>query len=82
MKRIVFHTFQLGDVEDPEIYAAEPMFKWQDTEQGRWAMEHCANPLYRITPDFNTFGYRVDIYGELEDKQAVEYLLRWNREQS
>lgn len=81
MKRIVFHTIRLGDVEDPEIYAAEPMFKWQDTEQGQWVMKHCSDPLYRISPDPATFGFRVDIFGELEEKTAVEYLLRWNREQ-
>lgn len=72
----------MGDCEDPELYAAEPMYQWQQTTQGRWVMENCQDPCYRIQPDFNSLGFKIEIYGELEDKQAVEYLLRWNKKQS
>jgi hypothetical protein len=26
----------MGDVEDPEIYAAEPIIAFETTEQGKW----------------------------------------------
>ena len=82
MKRIVFHTLLLGDVDDPEIYAAGPLYEFMQTPKGRWLKENCSDPLYRISPDPNTFGFKVQVYGELEEKKAVEYLLRWNKEQS
>jgi hypothetical protein len=33
-KTMIFHEFTLGDVEDPEIYAAQPLCEWQTTEMG------------------------------------------------
>lgn len=81
MKRIVFHTVLLGDVDDPEIYAAGPLYDFMQTPKGQWLKENCLDPVYRVEPDPNTFGFKVLVYGELEEKKAVEYLLRWNKEQ-
>jgi hypothetical protein len=67
----------MGDVEDPELYAAEPLYQWQQTKQGQWVMEHCTDPQYIIRPDVNTFGHKIIVHGELEDRLATEYLLRW-----
>ena len=36
----VVYQFKIGDVEDPEIYAAEPLWQWQQSEAGKWIMEH------------------------------------------
>jgi hypothetical protein len=71
MHQITFHTIGLGDVEDPEIYAAEPIFAWQKTEKGQWVMAHCPDPLYRIAPDSSNWGHRVILYGNVDDKFAV-----------
>ena len=32
---MIFHQFNLGDVEDPDIYAAQPIWEWQQTEKGK-----------------------------------------------
>jgi len=72
----------MGDVEDPELYAAQPLYEWQQTEQGQWVMKNCPDPQYIIRPDPNTFGTRVIVYGEVEDRSATEYYLKWNQEQS
>ena len=32
-----------------------------------------------ITDTQSTYGTRVIVYGEVEDKQAVEWILRWGR---
>ena len=37
--KFTVHTFNMGDVEDPEIYVAGPLFDWQQTEKGKWIME-------------------------------------------
>jgi hypothetical protein len=68
----------MGDVEDPELYAAQPLYEWQQTEQGQWVIENCSDPQYIIRADVNTFGQRVIVYGEVKDQLATEYLLRWS----
>ena len=77
MRKITFHTFRMGDVEDPEIYAAQPIYEWQQTEQGKWVMEHCADPVYNIGPDPSYLGYKITLWGELKDEDAVFHELKW-----
>ena len=78
MVKITFHTFTLGDVEDPDIYAAFPLSKFMDTAKGQWIKANCADPQYIIRPDPLTFGQRVIVHGEVEDIAATEYFLRWD----
>jgi hypothetical protein len=82
--KINFHQFTMGDVEDPDIYAAEPIMSWQKTEQGRWVMEHAHNLTYHQQPDQHTWGHRFVIRGEINDPRKItEYFLRWpNQEKS
>lgn len=79
MQRITFHSFILGDVDDPEIYAAMPIGEWQQTEQGQWVMKHCSDPRYTIGPDGNSWGHRVTIYGDIEDQHATFFKLKWGQ---
>jgi hypothetical protein len=77
MKEYVFHSFMMGDVDDPEIYAAMPIMDWKATEQGRWVMEHCSDPQYRFRQDPQSWGHRVELFGQLDEKHAVVFLLKW-----
>jgi hypothetical protein len=79
MQKITFHTFGMGDVDDPELYAAQPLYEWQQTDQGQWVMENCSDPQYIIRPDVNSFGNKIIVYGEIEDQLATEYLLKWGK---
>jgi len=72
----------MGDVEDPELYATLPLGEFMATEKGQWIRENCADPQYIIRPDPNTYGNRVIVYGEVEDKSAVEWILRWGQYES
>lgn len=77
------HTYtvfecSIGDVEDPDIYAAQPMYEWQQTDAGKWVMENAAEtPRYHIGADYNTYGYRCSIRASFAERQAVEYCLRF-----
>lgn len=83
MPKIIFHSFSMGDVDDVDIYVAQPIYEWQQTEQGKWVMQHAQNLTYRTAPDFNTLGYRIDIYGEMDPgPQLTEYLLKWSNKKS
>jgi hypothetical protein len=72
----------MGDVEDPDIYAAQPIWEWQQTEQGQWVMAHCSDPRYTFHPDGHNWGHRVILYGELEEKDATFFQLKWGKHDS
>lgn len=78
--QITFHEFGMGDVDDIDIYAAHPIYEWQQTPQGQWVMAHARNLKYYTSPDTNTFGYRVTIRGDMpEGPLLTEYLLKWKK---
>lgn len=81
--KITFHTFRMGDVEDVDIYVAQPIYEWQQTDHGRWVMEHAYDLKYFTRPDTEAWGYRVAIRGEIKDpKKITEYFLRWPANES
>jgi hypothetical protein len=68
----------MGDVEDVDIYVAEPIWKWQQTEQGGWVMDHAHDLTYHTGADPHGWGYRIAIRGTIHDpKRITEYFLRW-----
>jgi len=77
LKDYVFHSFNLGDCEDPELYAAFPLSEFMDTDKGKWIREHCPDPQYRIRTDPQSWGYRCEVYGPLPHKSAFIYNLKY-----
>lgn len=76
--KITFHVFSIGDVDDVDIYIAQPIYEWQQTEKGRWVMEHASDLRYHTAPDELFWGHRVAIRGEITDeRKATEYFLKW-----
>jgi len=68
----------MGDVEDPDIYAAEPIWQWQQTAQGQWVMQHAHDLTYHTGADPHGYGYLISIRGAINDpKRITEYFLRW-----
>ncbi len=67
----------MGDVEDPELYAAFPLGKFMETEKGQWIKSHCQDLCYIIQPDLNTFGVGCIVHGSVEEIKATEYFLRY-----
>lgn len=76
--RTCLHTFRMGDVDDPYLYAAFPISEWQKTEHGKWVMEHVVDePTFYCDPDPISMGYRVAVLGELEEKDHTYFMLKW-----
>lgn len=75
--RIVFHQFVMRYAEDVEIYVAEPIYQWQQTEHGKWVMTHAKDVSWTQSLDPQTFGHKITIYGWLQPVLATEYLLRY-----
>jgi len=76
--KINFHTFTMGDVDDIDIYAAQPIWEWQQTQHGQWVMENAYDLTYHTTQDYSLMGHRIVIRGEINDPRRItEYFLRW-----
>ena len=78
--KVVVHKFDMSDVEDPDLYAAEPLWNWQQSEAGQFVMEHAIDkPEWHRHMDSMFMGYRYVITAELEKKKLAEFYLRWGQ---
>jgi hypothetical protein len=76
--KVVVYKFTVGDVEDPDLYAADPLWKWQQSDQGKFVMEHAIEvPIWHRQLDQSSYGHQYVIVAELEMKKLSEYYLRW-----
>lgn len=76
-KEMVIHEFTMGDVEDPDLYAAEPLWKWEQSEFGQWCMKNAADtPSWHRIADPVTYGYRYQIRAKFMGPALTEMLLR------
>ena len=75
---ICVHEFSVGDAEDPELYAAQPIWEWQETDAGKWVMENAVEkPYYMQTLDYNSWGYRYKIMARLSEQNQTFWALKW-----
>lgn len=76
--KVVVHRFTMSDVEDPEIYAAEPLWNWQQSDAGKFIMQHAVEqPEYHKHMDPSIYGWCFAITAELEKKKLTEYYLKF-----
>ena len=80
VRELVVYEFNLGDVEDPDLYAAEPLWEWQSSEMGKWIMTNAIEPpSWHRMPDSLQYGYRYQIRAKLMGARLTEFLLRNNK---
>lgn len=78
MVKTVLHTFLMGDCEDPYLYAAGPLWDWQQTEHGQWCMEHAIEePSFICEQDFRSLGFQVVVSGILKDDDHIIFMLKY-----
>ena len=79
--KIVVHRFRMGDVEDPDLYAAQPIWEWQESEAGKFVMKHAIEtPIWRRQADPYNYGHEYAVIAELEKKKLSEFYLRFDKE--
>ena len=77
---VCVHEFVMSDVEDPEIYAAAPVWGWQQSPAGQWVIEHAVGqPYWTNDMDYNTYGYRCRIMARLSEHDHVFFKLKWGK---
>lgn len=75
---ICVHEFPVGDVEDPEIFAAQPIWEWQESDAGKWVMENAVEqPYYIQSLDYNSWGHRYKIMARLSEQNQTFWKLKW-----
>lgn len=78
VKTVVVHRFQMGDVEDPDLYAAEPLWKWQQSEAGKWIMEHAVDqPEWHRHTEPSTYTTQYVVTAKLTDRDYTFWALKW-----
>jgi hypothetical protein len=74
------YEFNMGDVEDPDLYAAEPLYQWQQTESGQWVLEHAVEtPFWHRMVNPHTFGHTYYVIARLKEKDQLYWKLKWGK---
>jgi hypothetical protein len=77
---IVVHKFVMGDVEDPDLYAAQPLWEWQQTEAGQWVMEHAVEtPFWHRQSDPGHYGLTYCVVARLSESDQTYWALKWQK---
>ena len=78
MPKLVVHEFSLADVDDVEIYAAEPLYKWENTEEGKWVLENAViSPTWNTIQDFSTYSVKIRVIAEFSELDATYFILKY-----
>lgn len=76
-RELVVHEFKMGDVDDPDLMAASPLWDWEQSEFGQWVMKNAADtPTFYRYADSLTFGYKYQIRAKFMGPALTEVLLR------
>ena len=75
---VVVHHFPMGDVEDPDLYAAQPLSDWQDSEAGKFVMAHAVEPPYWTRMiDNHSYGWRYAIVARMRESDQTFFRLKF-----
>jgi hypothetical protein len=78
---VTVHSFRMGDVEDPDLYAGEPLWKWQNSEMGEWVMANAVQtPSWHRHIDPSSFGWTYTVRAELSPKDYTFWWFKWGHE--
>lgn len=80
IREITVYEFSMGDVEEPDLYASQPLYEWTQTERGQWVMKNaCEVPVYHNITDFATMGYKYIVRAKFVGSALTEYLLKYGK---
>jgi hypothetical protein len=78
---VVVHRFRMGDVEDPDLYAAQPLWEWQESEMGKWVMERAVDtPEWHRQMDQLQYHTQYAVVAKLKDIDYTFWTLKWGND--
>ena len=72
------HRIRMADVEDPDLMVADPIWRWQESDAGKWVMEHAVDqPYWTRGVDYSTHGHVYRIVARLSEQNETFWRLKW-----
>ena len=69
---------RMGDVEDPDLFVGHPIWEWQQTDAGKFVMEHAVEkPYWTRQLDYNSYGHVYRIMARLSEQDQTFWSLKW-----
>lgn len=82
-RRVTVHRFFLDDVEDPDLWAAEPLYNWEQSDEGRWVMNNAVeSPEWRRSLDYTLYRHEYIVTAKFAGAKLTEWLLRYGHSKS
>ena len=76
--KVIVHQFRMGDVEDPDLYAAQPLWEWQESEMGKWVMERAVKvPEWHRNINYIDYHFEYIVVAKLKDIDYTFWTLKW-----
>lgn len=74
----IVKQIRMGDVEDPDLMVSQPIWEWQQTEAGKYVMEHSVpEPMWLRHHDYTNYGYMYAIKAYLTPEQVTFFKLKF-----
>jgi len=75
---VCVHEIRMGDVEDPDLYAAAPIWDWQQTDAGKFIMEHAVEkPYWTRYMDHSGYHQVYRIMARLSEQNETFWRLKY-----
>lgn len=78
-KSVVVHRFVLHDItDDPDLWAAEPLYQWEHSEAGEWVMQHSVEtPVWHRQASASMMGYEYVVVARLTPIDQTFFKLKY-----
>jgi hypothetical protein len=77
---VCVHEIRMGDCEDPDLFVADPIWKWQQTEAGQFIMEHAVEtPFWHRQADPYNYGHTYCVVARLSEQDQTYWALKWQK---
>ena len=77
---VCVHEIRMGDVEDPDLFVAEPIWEWQQTDAGKFVMENAVEaPYWTRSTDYTIYGHKYRIMARLSEQTETYFRLRFQK---
>ena len=75
---VVVHTIRVGDVEDPDIAIAMPLYEWQQSDAGKFITENSVGkPYWHHNFDHSSYGHQYRVVARLSEQTEVFWRLKY-----
>lgn len=74
---IKVYGFSVGDVEDPDLYAADPLLEFEKTERYKWLKKHAEDVYWIRGPARFDLGFSYEVRAVLSEPNLILYKLKY-----